>query len=210
MAKGEKVKIDSKPSSPPSDESEMDSSDESSDEEANQLVSEMDKQSKDFMARLIVELEKIKDTLRSERSELEALHLEVSQAESVIATLKEDLDASQAQYNSLKSRNEELEDQYSLLWSSTSHTSEIKGDSSASTSKGCDKCCNIDLESYGTNLANMEALKKEIARLNSIIARGCMSEGNKKGKFFKRKMLEKSEKPGLAMLKVARQMKERS
>jgi hypothetical protein len=56
----------------------------------------------------------------------------------------------------------------------------------------------------------MEALKKEIARLNSIIARGCMSEGNKKGKFFKRKMLEKSEKPGLAMLKVARQMKERS
>jgi hypothetical protein len=42
----------------------------------------------------------------------------------------------------------------------------------------------------------MEAMKKEIARLNSIIARGCMSEGNKKGKFSKRKMLEKSEKPG--------------
>jgi hypothetical protein len=42
----------------------------------------------------------------------------------------------------------------------------------------------------------MEALKKEIARLNSIIASGCMSEGNKKGRFTKRKMLEKSEKPG--------------
>jgi hypothetical protein len=58
MAKGEKVKINSKPSPPPSDESEMDSSDESSDEEANQIVSEMDKQSRDFMARLIVELGK--------------------------------------------------------------------------------------------------------------------------------------------------------
>jgi hypothetical protein len=42
----------------------------------------------------------------------------------------------------------------------------------------------------------MEALKKEIARLNKIIARGCMSEGNKKVKLFKRKMMEKSEKLG--------------
>jgi chromosome segregation ATPase len=196
MAKGEKVKINSKPSSPPTDESKIDSSDESSDEEANQLVSDMDKQSRDFMAKLIVELEKCQDTLRSERSEFEASRLEVNHAESVIATLKEDLAASQAQCDALKLRNEELEEQYSLLWSSTSHPSETKGDPSASTSKGCDKCYNIDLESYATNLANMEALKKEIARLNSIIARGCMSEGNKKGKLFKRKTMEKSEKPG--------------
>jgi hypothetical protein len=83
MAKGEKVKINSKPSPQPSDESEMDSSDEFSDEEANQFVSEMDKQSRDFMARLIVELEKSQDTLISKRSELEALRLEVNQAESV-------------------------------------------------------------------------------------------------------------------------------
>jgi hypothetical protein len=96
--------------------------------------------------------------------------LEVNQAESVIATLKEDLAASQAQCNSLKSRNKELEEQYSLLWSSTSHPSKVKGDSSASTSKGCDRCHHVDIESYATNLANMEAMKKEIARLNSIIA----------------------------------------
>jgi hypothetical protein len=76
MAKGEKVKINSKPSPSPSDELEMDSSDESSDEKANQLVSDMDKQSRDFMTRLIVELEKTEDTLKSERSELEALRLE--------------------------------------------------------------------------------------------------------------------------------------
>jgi hypothetical protein len=176
MAKGEKVKISSKPSPPSSDESEMDSSDESSDGEVSQLVSDMDKQSRDFMAKLIVELEKTQDILTSKRSELEALHLKVSQAESVIATLKEDLAASQAQCNSLKSRNEELEEQYSLLWSSTSHPSKVNGDPSASTSKGCDRCCNIDLESYATNLANMEAMKKGIARLNSIIARGCMNE----------------------------------
>jgi hypothetical protein len=107
MAKGEKVKNNSKPSSQPSDESEMDSSD----EEANQLVRKMDEQSRDFMARLIVELEKSQDTIISDRSELEALRLEVNQVESVIATLKEDLAASQAQCNSLKLRNEELEEQ---------------------------------------------------------------------------------------------------
>jgi hypothetical protein len=174
----------------------MDSSDEFSDEEANQLVSEMDKQSRDFMARLIVELEKSQDTLISERGELEALRLEVNQAESVIATLKEDLAASQAKCNSLKSRNEELEEQYSLLWSSTSHPLNVKGDSSASTSKGCDRCHHIDIESYATNLANMKAMKKEFARLNSIIASGCMGEENKKARFTKRKMLERSKKPG--------------
>jgi hypothetical protein len=76
MAKGEKVKISSKPSHPPSDESEMDSSD----EEVNQLVSDMDKQSTDFMAKLVVELKKTQDILTFERSELEALRLEISQA----------------------------------------------------------------------------------------------------------------------------------
>jgi chromosome segregation ATPase len=116
MAKGKKVKINSKPSTQPSDESEIDSSDEFSDEEANQLVSEIDKQSRNFMARLIVELEKSQDTLISKRSELETLRLEVNQAESVIATLKENLPASQAQCNYLKSRNEEFDEQYSLLW----------------------------------------------------------------------------------------------
>jgi chromosome segregation ATPase len=131
------------------------------------------------MAKLVVELEKTQDIITSERSELEALRLEVSQAESVIATLKEGLAASQAQCNSLKSRNEELEEKYSLLWSSTSHPLKVKGDSSASTSKGCDRCCNIDLESYATNFANMEAMKKEIPRLNSIIAKVCMNDTRK-------------------------------
>jgi chromosome segregation ATPase len=79
------------------------------------------------MAKLVVELEKTQDIITSERSELEALRLEVSQAESVIATLKEGLAASQAQCNSLKSRNEELEEQYSLLWSSTLTSFEGKG-----------------------------------------------------------------------------------
>ena len=182
MAKGEKVKLKSKPSPPPSDNSDIDSSDESSDEEIDHLLGKMDKKSRAFMAELVKELEKTQDTLVSERSELEALRLEVNQVESINATLMKDLAASQAQCNSLKSRNEELEEQYSLLWSSTSHPPNAKVDSSASTSKGCDKCYNVDLDSYATNLTNMNEMKKEIVRLNLIIASGCMSNENKKEK----------------------------
>jgi hypothetical protein len=42
----------------------------------------------------------------------------------------------------------------------------------------------------------MEALKKEIARLNSIIASGCMSEGKKRRRFTKKEKVEKNDKLG--------------
>jgi hypothetical protein len=116
MAKGEKVKPKSKPSSLPSDES--------SDEEIDQ-VSNLDKQSRAVMAKLVRELDKTHDVLISERSELGTLRLEVVQAEGIIATLKEGLSTSQAQCNSLKSRNEEFGEKYSLVWSSTSNPSKV-------------------------------------------------------------------------------------
>jgi hypothetical protein len=42
----------------------------------------------------------------------------------------------------------------------------------------------------------MEAMKKDIARLNSIIARGCMGDENKRARLTKRKVLEKSKNLG--------------
>ena len=57
-----------------------------------------------------------KKALASERSEVETLRLEVDQAESVIATLKDDLNTLQEKNNALKTRNEELEEQFSILW----------------------------------------------------------------------------------------------
>jgi hypothetical protein len=44
--------------------------------------------------------------------------------------------------------------------------SKAKDTSTPSTSQGCGKCYNLDLNAYFTNLANMEAMRKEIARLN--------------------------------------------
>ena len=131
MGKGEKVKPKSKPkpSPPSSDESDIDSSDESSDDEVNNLVSKMDKKSKNFIAKVVDELERTQATLAkqeklyvtckkalaSERSEVKILCLEVDQAKSVIAILKDDLNTLQEKKNALKTRNEDLEEQFSIL-----------------------------------------------------------------------------------------------
>jgi regulator of replication initiation timing len=125
-----------------------------------------------------------KKALALGRSEVETLHLEVDQAESIIATLKDDLNILQEKNNALKTRNEELREQFSTLWDKTSHLTKASEISNVSTSKGCDKCYNVNLEACATNLANMEVMKKEIARLNNIIASGCMDEASKKPKFI--------------------------
>ena len=44
------------------------------------------------------------------------------------------------------------------------------------------KCYNLDLNVYSTNLANMKAMKKKIARLNEIIGKGCMDKAQSNDK----------------------------
>ena len=56
-------------------------------------------------------------------------------------------------------KHKELEMQYGILWDNNSH-------------QGYGKCFNLDLNAYSTNLANMEAMRKEIARLNEVIGKG--------------------------------------
>ena len=110
--------------------------------------------------------------------------MEVDQAEGDIAILKDDLNTLQEKNKALKTRNEDLEEQFSILWYKTSHPMRASEISNASTSKGCDRCYSVDLEACATNLANMEAMKKEIARHNNIIASGWMDDASKKPKFI--------------------------
>jgi hypothetical protein len=77
-------------------------------------------------------------------------------------------------YCDLDEKHKELELQYGILWDSNSHPSKAKETSTPSTSQGCGKCYNLDLNAYSTNLTNMEAMKNKIARLNKIIGKGCM------------------------------------
>jgi hypothetical protein len=77
-------------------------------------------------------------------------------------------------YCGLDEMHKELGQQYSLLWESTPQPSNAKDISTPSTSQGCGKCYNLDLNLYSTNLANMEAMKREIARLNAMLGKRCM------------------------------------
>ena len=81
---------------------------------------------------------------------------------------------SRKKYCDLDEKHKELELQYGILWDSNSHPSKAKETSTLSTSQGCGKCYNLDLNAYSTNLVNIEAMRKEIARLNEIIGKGCM------------------------------------
>jgi hypothetical protein len=78
-------------------------------------------------------------------------------------------------YCDLDEKHKELELQYNVLWDSNSHPSKAKDASTPSTTQGCGKCYNLDLNAYSTNLTNMEAIRKEIARLNEIIGKDCLS-----------------------------------
>ena len=62
--------------------------------------------------------------------------------------------------------------QYSILQDSNSHLTKAKKTSTSSTSQGCGKYFNLDFNAYATNLANMEAMRKKIARLNEVIGKG--------------------------------------
>jgi hypothetical protein len=78
-------------------------------------------------------------------------------------------------YCAIDEKHKELELQYNVLWDNNSHPSKAQDSFTSSTSQGCGKCYNLDLNVYSTNLANMEAMRKEIARLNEIIDKGCLS-----------------------------------
>ena len=89
-------------------------------------------------------------------------------------TKKENI-ALKKKYCDLDEKHKELELQYNILWDSNSYPSKAKDASSTSTSQGYGKYYNINLNAYSTNLANMETMRKEIARLNKIISKGCLS-----------------------------------
>jgi len=110
-----------------------------------------------------------KEALVLERSEVATLRksLEKEQVEHGL-TRKANI-ALKEKYCVLENKHKELELQYSTLWESTSHPPKASDTSIPSTSQGCGKCYNIDMNAYSTNLANMEAMKKELAKLNVLL-----------------------------------------
>jgi hypothetical protein len=114
--------------------------------------------------------------LALERSEVDSLKKALANEQREHALTKKANIALNDKYCVLVEKHNKFEEQYSLLWESTPLPSKAIDNSTPSTSQGCGKCYNLDLNVYSTNLANMEAMKKEIARLNELVNKGCMNK----------------------------------
>ena len=99
---------------------------------------------------------------------MESLHKALTKEQGDHAIIKKENIALKKRYCDLDEKHKELELQCNILWDNNSHPSKAKDASTNSTSQDCGKCYNIDLNAYSTNLANMEAMRKEIARLNEV------------------------------------------
>ena len=74
--------------------------------------------------------------------------------------LRKDNDKLQESITSLQANHTALEVQFNTLWESASKTRETFNSSSPSTSNGCARCYNIDIQTCATNHIEMNAMKK--------------------------------------------------
>jgi hypothetical protein len=142
---------------------------------------------------LILEKERnlaLEKSLAEEKSKVEKLAIDLSLANDSnkmmskdytlanesLASLKATHSKLQSSFSCLKEKHKILEANYSTLWESTKATPKETFDSSASTSKGCSICSNIDINFLKTNHVRLEekikSKDKEIARLNMLITQG--------------------------------------
>ena len=200
MAKGEKVQSKSKPtplyaSDVSSELSESSGEDISSDdEEFEKITKNLDSKTKVFIQKLLEDLDEARAELATRDDDLiaqEELYIATKEAQALekseMNLLRKALAKEQEEHAStrkahvalnemhcvLDKKHKEIELQYNLLWESTSHLPKATSTSNASTSQGCDKCSHIDINAMSTNLANMKAMEKEIARLNELINQKC-------------------------------------
>jgi hypothetical protein len=199
MAKGGKVQTKSKSSPIPkeissSELSDSSSDDDSSDDEFNEMTKKCDHKTKVYISRLMKEVLDLNneidlrnDDIKEQAKKNLAQIKEIDSLESEVAALKKsikkekeshtltkkEVDALKQKYYGLDEKHKGLEQQYNLLWESTSQSSKSNETSTPSISESCGKCNNLDLNMYSTNLANMEAMKKEITRLTHLLNTKC-------------------------------------
>ena len=93
-----------------------------------------------------------------------------------LASLKNAHSELQERHSRLEDINKDLEVSYSTLWENTKSSSKAKLDSNASTSKGCSKYCNHDINACVTNLSKLEEAIKgkddQIHKLNMLVGKG--------------------------------------
>jgi hypothetical protein len=103
----------------------------------------------------------------------------------IIASLKNEKSIAQKSLTSLEEKYRNLELNYSTLWASTSTSSKATEDSNVSTSNDCKRFYKIDVNTYATNLVELEKKDKEIQRLKMILKNGCKCQEQSNNTIYK-------------------------
>jgi hypothetical protein len=89
--------------------------------------------------------DELKKLLALQKSKVEKVDQELAQSKETTCSLMRSIGALQDQYDVLKKRHQDLEVQFDALWSSTSKTSSDPEAPKASTSQGCERYYNLDI-----------------------------------------------------------------
>jgi chromosome segregation ATPase len=111
----------------------------------------------------------VEESFTSEKRKVNDLTKQLSLVEDTHANLKRDNEKLQESLTSLQAIHTALEVKVNTLLESSSKASKSSKSSSPSTSNGCARCFNIDIQSCASNHAEMHAMKKEITRLTQLV-----------------------------------------
>ncbi|KAG2534678.1 hypothetical protein PVAP13_9NG075775 [Panicum virgatum] len=111
----------------------------------------------------------LKESLSREKEKVDDLTRKFSFVNDTNTFLRKDNEKLQESMASLQANHTALEVQFNTLWESTSKTRETSNSSSSSTSNGCVRCYNIDIQTCATNHVEINAMKKEISRLTHLL-----------------------------------------
>nr|AAV44188.1 putative polyprotein [Oryza sativa Japonica Group] len=199
MAQGRKV-MTQKPSHTSLD---VESSDEESDNELDDVLKSFSKPAMQHLAKLMRALDSTEqllvrqeELLILEKKRNLALEESLAKESAKNKQLANELNFANGSLASLRDVNETLQEKFACLdkshkvqidtlWNSTSQPNVVSNSSNPSTSNGCARCYNIDLNSYATNIVAMQALKKENERLGTLVKYGCMKTYHSKDALYK-------------------------
>jgi hypothetical protein len=117
--------------------------------------------------------EELKELLALEKGKVEKVDQELVQSKKTTCSLKSSIGALQGQHDILLKMHQDLEVQFDALWSSSSKILSDPKAPQASTSKGCERCYNIDINAPCSNVAKVlvETCDEAIGQENDHVKR---------------------------------------
>src|SRR6266498_3100221 len=121
---------------------------------------------------LAEENEKVEELTRElslAKDSIEEKDVEIAKENSSMDSLKVVNESLQENFSCLEVRYKDLEVQFNTLWETTPLSPKANLNSNVSTSKGCNRCYNHDMDTCPTNLAKLGELEKEVKLLKTIL-----------------------------------------